>query len=134
MLASRAKLDLVEISPNAEPPVCKLLDFGKYKYELQKKQHQSRKNQKIIELKEVKFRPNIGENDFAVKVKHILKFLEHGDKVKVSLQFRGREITHPELAAELFQRIKEKVEDHAKIDQEPKMEGRQMLMLLSSTH
>ncbi len=123
-------LDLVEISPGAEPPVCKIMDFGRFKYESKKKMQESRKKQRVIVLKEVKFRPNIGQNDFDVKVRNIQKFLQDGDKVKVSLWFRGREIVHNEIGKQVFQRIIESVGEHAKLELEPKMEGKQMMMIM----
>lgn len=128
--ADSLSLDLVEISPNAEPPVCKIMDFGKFKYESKKKLQESKKKQKVIVLKEVKFRPNIGQNDFDVKVRNINKFLHEGDKVKVSLWFRGREIVHNEIGKALFSRIIETVGENAKLELEPKMEGKQMMMIM----
>lgn len=130
-MAEEAGLDLVEVSPNAEPPVCKIIDFGKYKYEAQKKAHEAKKKQKIIEIKEIKLRPNIGQNDYDVKLKNIIRFIKEGDKVKITLKFRGREVTHQEVAFELFKRIQEDIEDIAKIEFSPKMEGKQMLMILA---
>jgi translation initiation factor IF-3 len=129
--AERAGLDLVEISPQAEPPVCKLMDFGKFKYEAKKKSQEAKKKQKVTVIKEMKFRPNIGQNDFDVKVRNINKFLEHGDKVKVSLWFKGREIVHNELGIQLFNKIIEGTAEFAKIESEPKMEGKQMMMMLA---
>lgn len=129
--ASRASLDLVEISPQADPPVCKIMDFGKYKYESKKRLQDSRKKQKTISVKEMKFRPNIGIGDFNIKVRNIRKFLEDGDKVRVSLWFRGREIVHNELGAQLMQRIISELEDIAKLELEPKIEGKQMLMIMA---
>ena len=123
-------LDLVEISPAAAPPVCKIMDFGKFKYESKKKMQESRKKQRVVVLKEVKFRPNIGQSDFEVKVRNIQKFLQEGDKVKVSLWFRGREIVHNEIGKLLFQRVIEAVGDSAKLELEPKMEGKQMMMIM----
>lgn len=131
---SRAKdigLDLVEISPNAEPPVCKILDYGKYKYEAQKKANEARKKQKIIHLKEIKIRPNIDDHDFETKMKHMHKFLDAGDKVKVTLRFRGREMAHQELGMAVLQRVKEEAGDKVKVETEPKMEGRQAVMILA---
>ena len=129
-LASNAGLDLVEISPQAEPPVCKILDFGKYKYEIKKKAHEAKKKQKVVVIKEMKFRPNIGSGDFDVKMKNIIKFLDEGDKVKVSLQFRGREIVHNDIALGLFRKIIEAAGEIAKVELEPKLEGKQMMMIL----
>ncbi len=130
-MAEEVELDLVEISPNAEPPVCKILDYGKYKYELQKRRHEARKKQKTIEVKEVKFRPNIEQHDYEVKIRQVTKFLSDGDKVKITLRFRGREMAHQELGMEVLNRIREELSETAKIDQEPNFEGRQVMMLLS---
>lgn len=130
-MAEKAGLDLVEISPNAEPPVCKILDFGKFKYESKKRLHEARKKQKNIELKEMKFKPNIGQGDFEVKLRKIKEFLKDGDKVKISLWFKGREILHKDIGEKLFERIETELEGIAKIDQRPKMEGKQMIMLIS---
>jgi len=125
-----AGLDLVEISPQAEPPVCKMMDFGRFKYESKKKMQESKKKQKVVVLKEVKFRPNIGQNDFDVKVRNIQKFLLDGDKVKISLWFRGREIVHNEMGKLLFQKVIDAVGEGAKLELEPKMEGKQMMMIM----
>jgi len=124
-------LDLVEVSPNAEPPVCKILDFGKYKYEIQKKAHEAKKKQKTIEVKEIKIRPNIGEHDYNIKLKAILKFLGQGDKVKVSIRFRGREFFKQEIAMDIMNKIRETTAEVAKVELEPKMEARQLLMVLA---
>lgn len=129
--AAAQGLDLVEISPNAEPPVCKLLDFSRYKYDSKKKQQEAKKKQKKASLKEMKFKVNIGQGDFDVKVNKIRKFLEAGDKVKVSLWFKGREIVHRDKGLELFKKILESLGEVAKIDAEPKMEGKQIIMILS---
>jgi translation initiation factor IF-3 len=129
--AKAAGLDLVEISPNAEPPVCKILDFSRFKYDAKKKQQEAKKKQKKTALKEMKFKVNIGQGDFDVKVTKIQKFLEEGDKVKVSLWFKGREIVHKDKGMEVFDRIIEKLGEAAKIDSEPKMEGKQIIMVLS---
>ncbi len=129
-LADEAGLDLVEISPNASPPVCKIMDFGKFKYETQKREAEARKKQKIIEIKEVKFRPNTDTNDYDVKMRNVFKFLENGDKVKVTLRFRGREMAHQNLGRELLERVAEDTKDHGRIENFPKMEGRQMVMLI----
>lgn len=126
-----AGLDLVEVSPNAEPPVCKIIDYGKYKFQMQKKQAEIRKNQVKTTVKEVTIRPQTEEHDYQIKLKNITKFLSKGDKVKVSLRFRGREITHKELGYEMLKRIEQDTTDIAKVDQAPKMEGRFMLLLLS---
>ena len=129
--AEDAGLDLVEISPNADPPVCKVLDFGKYKYETQKKLAEARKSQKVIEIKELKLRPNIDDNDYDVKMRAARKFLEEGDKVKFTLRFRGRETMHSELGMEVLARVRRDLEDLAKVDNMPRLEGKQMTMLVS---
>ncbi|MCB9987985.1 MAG: translation initiation factor IF-3 [Rhodospirillales bacterium] len=131
--AENAGLDLVEISPQAEPPVCKVMDYGKFKYEQQKKANEARKKQKTIDVKEVKLRPTIEMHDYNVKLKNAIRFLEKGDKVKVTLRFRGREMAHQDLAKEVVERFRNDVGDLAKVELEPKMEGRQMIMVLSST-
>ncbi|UYV39064.1 translation initiation factor IF-3 [Rhodobacteraceae bacterium D3-12] len=130
-LAEEAGLDLVEISPNATPPVCKIMDFGKFKYEQQKRESEARKKQKIIEVKEVKFRPNTDTHDYDVKMRNVLKFLSNGDKVKVTLRFRGREMAHQNLGRELLERVADDVVDLGKIENMPKMEGRQMIMMIA---
>jgi translation initiation factor IF-3 len=130
-LAEAAGLDLVEISPNATPPVCKIMDFGKFKYEQQKRESEARKKQKIIEVKEVKFRPNTDTHDYDVKMRNVVRFLENGDKVKVTLRFRGREMAHQELGRDLLHRVADDIEGLGKVDNMPKMEGRQMVMMLS---
>ena len=130
--ASDQGLDLVEISPNAEPPVCKILDFSRYKYDSKKRQQEAKKKQKKVSLKEMKFKVNISQGDFDVKINKIRKFLESGDKVKISLWFKGREIVHRGKGHELFQKILESLGEVAKIDSEPKMEGKQIIMILSS--
>ncbi len=129
--AFAAGLDLVEISPNAEPPVCKILDYGKFKYEVQKKKAEAKKKQKVIEIKEIKVRPNIDDNDYNIKMRSVRRFLEDGDKVKVTLRFRGRELAHLELGAKVLDRIRDEVADLAKVEQFPKMEGRQMIMVIA---
>nr|WP_235823836.1 translation initiation factor IF-3 [Actibacterium lipolyticum] len=129
-LAEQAGLDLVEISPNAAPPVCKIMDFGKFKYEQQKRESEARKKQKIIEVKEVKFRPNTDTHDYDVKMRNVFKFLENGDKVKVTLRFRGREMAHQNLGRELLERVAEDIKDLGKVENMPKMEGRQMIMMI----
>ncbi|PLS22016.1 translation initiation factor IF-3 [Neptunicoccus cionae] len=131
-LAAQAGLDLVEISPNAKPPVCKIMDFGKFKYEQQKRESEARKKQKIIEVKEVKFRPNTDSNDFDVKMRNVFKFLGNGDKVKITLRFRGREMAHQRLGAELLHRVADAVTEAeaGKVENMPKMEGRQMIMMI----
>jgi len=129
-LAEQADLDLVEISPNANPPVCKIMDFGKFKYETQKREAEARKNQKVIEVKEVKFRPNTDTHDYEVKMRNVVKFLEKGDKVKVTLRFRGREMAHQNLGRELLERVAADVQEIGKVENMPKMEGRQMVMMI----
>lgn len=131
--AEEAGLDLVEISPNADPPVCKILDHGKYKYELQKKANEARKKQKVIEVKELKLRPMIEDHDYQVKLRAARKFLEEGDRVKFTLRFRGRELSHQELGLAVLKRMKEDLADLSKVEQEPRMEGRQMVMMLNSS-
>jgi len=130
ILAAEAGLDLVEISPNAAPPVCKIMDFGKFKYEQQKRESEARKKQKTIEVKEVKFRPNTDTHDYEVKMRNVFKFLENGDKVKVTLRFRGREMAHQQLGRELLERVAEDVTELGKVENMPKMEGRQMVMMI----
>ena len=130
-LAQEAGLDLVEISPNATPPVCKLLDFGKYKYQEQKKAAEARKKQKVVEVKEIKFRPMIDDHDYDVKMRSMKRFFEEGDKVKVTLRFRGREMAHQELGVKLLDRVKDDTLSIAKIEMEPRFEGRQMVMVLA---
>ncbi|MFK7937971.1 MAG: translation initiation factor IF-3 [Roseovarius sp.] len=129
-MADEAGLDLVEISPNANPPVAKIMDYGKYKYEQQKRESEARKKQKIIEVKEVKFRPNTDTHDYDVKMRNVFKFLEGGDKVKVTLRFRGREMAHQELGRDLLNRVAEDTKEIGKIENMPKMEGRQMIMII----
>lgn len=124
-------LDLLEISPNAEPPVVKILDFGKYKYEQQKKKNEARKKQKVIEIKEIKVRPNIDENDYQVKMRAMKSFIEEGDKVKVTLRFRGREMAHQEIGVRVLERIRSEMDPVTKVEQMPRMENRQMVMVLS---
>ena len=124
-------LDLVELQPNAEPPVVKILDYGKYKYQAQKRASEARKKQKVIDVKEIKLRPNIDSHDYDVKMRSVRKFLEAGDKVKITLRFRGREMAHVELGSQLLERVREDIEEEAKIESLPKMEGRQMIMVLA---
>jgi translation initiation factor IF-3 len=130
-MAAEVGLDLVEVSPNAEPPVCKILDFGKFKYEAQKKKAEARKKQKVIEVKEIKLRPGIDDNDYGVKMRAMRKFLEEGDKVKVTLRFRGREMAHQDLGMKVLDRVREELDDLGKVEQFPKMEGRQMVMVIA---
>ena len=129
--AAEVGLDLVEVSPNADPPVAKFLDVGKFKYEAQKKANQARKTQKTQEIKEIKMRPNIDDHDYDTKMRSINKFIGEGDKVKVTLRFRGRELSHQRLGMDLLQRVAEETSESAKVEAYPRMEGRQMLMVLS---
>jgi translation initiation factor IF-3 len=129
--ALEAGLDLVEIAPNSEPPVCKILDYGKYKYQAQKKAAEARKKQRTVEIKEIKMRPNIDTHDYDVKMRSIRRFFEEGDKVKVTLRFRGREMAHQELGAQLLDRVKQDTSTIAKVESEPRLEGRQMVMVLA---
>jgi translation initiation factor IF-3 len=129
-LAEQVGLDLVEISPNAEPPVCKILDYGKYKYEQQKKANEARKKQKTVDVKEVKIRPGIEDHDYNVKMKAARKFLENGDKVKVTMRFRGREMAHQQIGMDLLKRMQEELADVSKVEFSPKLEGRQVMMVL----
>jgi translation initiation factor IF-3 len=124
-------LDLVEISPNAVPPVCKILDYGKYKYEQQKKANEARKKQKVVEIKEIKVRPNIDDHDYDVKMKQMKNFIGEGDKVKVTLRFRGREMAHQELGVKVLERIRNDLTELVKVEQMPKLENRQMVMVVS---
>ena len=129
--AAEAGLDLVEVSPNADPPVCKFLDVGKFRYEAQKKANAARKSQKTQEIKEIKMRPNIDDHDYDVKMRNVQRFILDGDKVKVTLRFRGRELSHQQLGMALLKRVQDDVAEVAKIEAYPRMEGRQMLMVLS---
>lgn len=130
-MAADVGLDLVEVSPNADPPVCKILDFGKFKYEAQKKKNEARKKQKVIEVKEIKMRPNIDAHDYEVKMRSIHRFLEEGDKVKVTMRFRGREMVHQDLGVKLLERVRGELEEQAKVEQFPRLEGRQMVMVMA---
>ena len=129
-LADEIGLDLVEVAPDAEPPVCKLLDFGKYKYEAQKKASEARKKQKTLDVKEVKFRPGINAADYEVKLRNIRRFLDEGDKVKVTMRFRGREMVHQDIGMNVLRRVRDDLDELGKIEQMPKMEGRQMTMVV----
>jgi len=129
--AAEAGLDLVEISPNTDPPVCKILDYGKFKYQAQKKASEARKKQKTIEVKEIKMRPGIDQHDYDVKMRSVEKFLKEGDKVKVTLRFRGREMAHKELGMELLERVRTQTDELAKVEQLPRLEGRQMSMVIA---
>jgi translation initiation factor IF-3 len=130
-MAEEAEVDLVEIAPQAKPPVCRLMDYGKYKYRESKKRHEAKLKQKQIQLKEIKFRPGTDEGDYQIKLRNLIRFLEEGDKTKVTLRFRGREMAHQEFGARLLQRVRGDLEPYGTIEQFPKMEGRQMIMVLS---
>ncbi len=130
-LASEVGLDLVEVSPNANPPVCKVIEYGKFKYAAQKKAAEARKKQKVIEVKEIKYRPNIDEHDYEIKLKSIKKFINSGDKVKITMRFRGREMSHQDLGAKVLQRIREDLNETIKIEQYPKLEGKQMVQIFA---
>ncbi len=132
-LAVAEDLDLVEISPNTDPPVCKILDYGKYKYESQKRKNEAKKKQKTIDVKEIKLRPNIDEHDYQVKLRKIFEFLESGDKVKVTMRYRGREMAHQQIGIDVLVRVKSDTEQKSKVEFEPKLEGRQMIMVLAPT-
>lgn len=129
--AYMAGLDLIEISPNADPPVCKILNYGKFKYENQKKRNEAKKKQKVIEVKEIKLRPNIEDHDYDVKMRSMRRFLDEGDKVKVTLRFRGREMAHQDLGITVLDRVRDGLSDMGKVEQVPKMEGRQMVMVIA---
>ncbi|MGF7158936.1 translation initiation factor IF-3 [Rhodoligotrophos appendicifer] len=130
-MAVLAGLDLVEVSPTAQPPVCKILDYGKLKYQTQKRTNEARKKQKTIEIKEIKMRPNIDTHDYEVKMRSMARFFEEGDKVKVTLRFRGREMAHQDLGMRLLERVRDDIFDQAKVELEPRLEGRQMIMVLA---
>ncbi|WP_455477703.1 translation initiation factor IF-3 [Bartonella sp. B41] len=130
-MAADVGLDLVEIVPNAEPPVCKIVDLGKLKYQTQKKAAETRKKQKVIEIKEIKMRPNVDVHDYGVKLRAVHRFIDNGDKVKITLRFRGREMAHQDLGLKLLQRVKEDTSSIAKIESEPKFEGRQVMMIIA---
>ncbi len=130
-MAEAAELDLVEIAPAAKPPVCKVMDYGKFKYRESKKRHEAKLKQKQIQVKEIKFRPRTDEGDYLIKVRNLIRFLEEGDKAKVTLRFRGREMAHQELGLRLLERVKQDLEPYGLVEQFPKMEGRQMVMVLS---
>jgi translation initiation factor IF-3 len=129
--AEDAGLDLVEVSPNATPPVCKILDFGKFKFEERKRKHDARKKQRIIEVKEIKMRPGIDVHDYQVKMRSIERFIEEGDKVKVTMRFRGREMAHQELGLKVLDRVRDDMDEKAKVEQMPRLEGRQMIMIMA---
>jgi translation initiation factor IF-3 len=130
-MAEEALVDLVEIAPMATPPVCRLMDFGKFKYQEAKRLAEAKKKQKVVEVKEVKFRPGTDENDYQIKLRNVIKFLGEGDKAKITLRFRGREMAHQEIGMRVLERIKTDLEQHALVEQFPKMEGRQLIMVLA---
>lgn len=132
-IAGDAELDLVEISPNAKPPVCRVMDYGKFKFEQSKKAHQAKKKQKQIQVKEIKFRPGTEEGDYKVKLRKLTEFLEGGDKTKVTIRYRGREMQHQQLGAQLLNRIEKDLEEYGDVEQRPKLEGRQLVMVLGPT-
>lgn len=129
--AEQFGLDLVEVSPNADPPVCKILDYGKFKYEAQKKKNEAKKKQKVIEVKEIKMRPNIDEHDYQTKMRSVNRFLGDGDKVKLTMRFRGREMAHQELGLNVLKRVQAEISEIAKVEAHPKLEGRQMIMVVA---
>ena len=131
-MAEERMVDVVEISPTAVPPVCKLMDYGKFKYQEQKKAHEAKLKQKIIEVKEIKFRPQTDEHDYEVKMRNVKRFLEDGDKCKITLRFRGREMAHQEFGMRLLERVRDEVADISQVEAMPKMEGRQMIMMLAA--
>ncbi len=130
-MAEEAAVDLVEIAPTAKPPVCRIMDYGKFKYQEQKRAHEAKLKQKVIQVKEVKFRPGTDEGDYQVKLRNLMRFLEEGDKAKITLRFRGREMAHQEFGFRLLERVKADLEPHSQVEAMPKMEGRQMIMVLS---
>ena len=130
-LAEEQEIDLVEIAPTAKPPVCRLMDYGKYKYNEQKKRHEAKLKQKQIQVKEIKFRPGTDEGDYQIKLRNLIRFLSDGDKAKVTLRFRGREMAHQEIGAKLLERVKADLEPYGQVEQFPKMEGRQMVMVIT---
>ena len=132
-LAGEAELDLVEISPMAEPPVCRIMDYGKFKYAESKKQHEAKLKQKQVQIKEIKFRPGTDEGDYNIKLRNLVKFLNDGDKTKITLRFRGREMAHQEIGMRMLERIKVDLEQQAMVEQWPKMEGRQLIMVLAAS-
>jgi translation initiation factor IF-3 len=130
-MSEEQAVDLVEIAPTAEPPVCKLMDYGKFKYQEAKRQHEAKLKQKVIQVKEVKFRPGTDDGDYGVKLRNLIRFLEDGDKTKITLRFRGREMAHQEIGVRMLERLKQDLESYGQVEQFPKMEGRQMVMVLS---
>jgi len=130
-MAEEANVDLVEIAPTAEPPVCRLMDYGKFRYQEQKKAHEAKMKQKVIQVKEIKFRPGTDDGDYNIKLRNIVKFLEEGDKCKITLRFRGREMAHQDIGMRMLERLKEDLDPHAAVEQFPKLEGRQMVMVMA---
>ena len=130
-MAEEANVDLVEIAPTAEPPVCRLMDYGKFRYQEQKKAHEAKMKQKIIQVKEIKFRPGTDDGDYNIKLRNIMKFLEEGDKCKITLRFRGREMAHQDIGMRMLERLKEDLDLQAQVEQFPKLEGRQMVMVMA---
>ncbi len=130
-LAEEADVDLVEIAPTAQPPVCRLMDYGKFKFQEQKRQHEAKLKQKVVSVKEVKFRPGTDDGDYNIKLRNLTRFLEEGDKTKITLRFRGREMAHQEIGVRMLERLKADLEPYAQVEQFPKMEGRQMVMMLA---
>lgn len=130
-LAEDSEVDLVEIAPTAQPPVCRLMDYGKFKYQESKKAHEAKLKQKVIQVKEVKFRPGTDDGDYGIKCRNLIRFLSEGDKTKITLRFRGREMAHQELGMRMLERLKNDLEEHGQVEQMPKMEGRQMVMILA---
>ena len=130
-LSEEANVDLVEIAPTAQPPVCRLMDYGKFKYQEQKKAHEAKQKQKVIQVKEVKFRPGTDDGDYNIKLRNLIRFLDEGDKTKITLRFRGREMAHQDIGMRMLERLKADLEDHGQVEQFPKMEGRQMVMVLA---
>lgn len=130
-LAEESEVDLVEIAPTAEPPVCRLMDYGKFKYQESKKAHEAKLKQKVIQVKEVKFRPGTDDGDYGIKLRNLIRFLSDGDKTKITLRFRGREMAHQEIGMRMLERLKLDLDEHGQVEQMPKIEGRQMVMVLS---
>jgi len=130
-LAEEAEVDLVEIAPNAQPPVCRLMDYGKFKYQEQKKAHEAKMKQKVTSVKEIKFRPGTDDGDYNIKLRNLIKFLEEGDKTKITLRFRGREMAHQDIGVRMLERLKQDLEPYGQVEQFPKVEGRQMVMVLA---
>lgn len=130
-MAEENEVDLVEIAPNADPPVCRLMDYGKFKYQEAKKAHEAKLKQKVVQIKEIKFRPGTDEGDYTIKLRSLIRFLSEGDKAKITLRFRGREMAHQEIGMRMLERLKADLDDHAQVEQMPKIEGRQMVMVMA---